>query len=120
MQIATRTKDFPMSKSIDRCARGECYGALHRFSRDIVAVDVFMKDCNGPRGGVDKLALIRIRLRNRQILAIETVHENLYAAICKGARRARRTVRRHLRKARRIARQRVLERLHVSDLPATG
>lgn len=111
MHITTRAKDFQMSIAIDDFARRQLRTALQRLSEDVLAVDVFMKDSNGPRGGVDKHALIRIRLRNRQVIALETKHEDMYAAIKKGSRRARRAVRRHVRKSRRVQKQRIHDRL---------
>lgn len=107
MNITTRAKDFEMSSAIDQFVRDQIHTALRHLSENIIAVDVFMKDANGPKGGVDKHALVRVQLRNRQVLAVETVHENLYAAIKKGSKRTRRTVRRHLRKSQRLHKQRM-------------
>jgi ribosomal subunit interface protein len=115
MNITTRAQDFDMSRAIDQFVRDRIRSALQRFSEDILAVDVFMKDANGPKGGVDKQVLIRVRLRSRHVMALETEHENLYAAIRNGARRTRRTVRRQLRKFQRIQKQRVREYLDYSD-----
>lgn len=114
MNITTRAQDFQMSAAIDQFARDQARAALQRFSEDIIAVDVFMKDVNGPKGGVDKQALIRVRLRNRQVIALETEHDNLYAAIKKGLKRTKRTVRRHLRKSQRIQKQRMRD--HLNDI----
>lgn len=113
MNITTRTQDFEMSSAIDEFARDQIRLALQPFNGSVLAVDVYMKDANGPKGGVDKQALIRVRLHNRQIIALETAHEDLYAAIRKGAKRTRRVVRRQLRKARRIRKQRMRE--HLND-----
>ena len=118
MNITTRAQDFKMSTSIDRFVHDQVRTALHRFSEDIFAVDVFVKDSNGPKGGVDKQALIRVRLRNRQEIALETVHENLYAAVKKGSKQTKRAVRRQLQKSRRIQKQRIRDHLHDIDIAA--
>jgi len=118
MNITTSAQDFEMSDAIDKFARHHLRSALRPFSDEILAVDVFMKDSNGPKGGVDKQALIRIRLRNRSIVTLQTEHESLYAAIKKGSKRAKRAVRRHLRKSRRIDKQRPGKHLVVSGMPA--
>ena len=107
MQITTRTQGFELNTAIDAFVRNRLHVALKRLSASVVAIDVFAKDTNGPKGGVDKLVLIRVQLPNRQVLAVETAHENLYAAIEKGAKRTKRAVRRHLRKARHIEKQRL-------------
>ena len=111
MNITTSAQDFAMSVAIDELARTQLRSALQLFSDDALAVDIFMKDSNGPKGGVDKQALIRIRLHNRQVIALETRHENLYAAIKRGSTRSRRVVRRQLRKSRRIQKQRMRDYL---------
>ena len=118
MQITIRTQGFELSKAIEAFARNRLYAALQRLSVNVVSIDVFAKDINGPKGGLDKEVLIRVQLPNRQILTVDTIHENLYAAIEKGAKRTKRAVRRHLRKARHIERQRLRELPRQSSLEA--
>lgn len=114
MNITTATQGFELNGAIDAFVRNRLYAALKRLSVHVIAIDVFARDTNGPRGGVDKQVLMRVQLPNRQQVVIETAHENLYAAIEKGAKRTKRAVRRHLRKARHIEKQR------LSDLPAAS
>ena len=114
MNITTTTQGFELNDAIDAFVRNRLYVALKRLSVHVVAIDVFAKDTNGPRGGVDKQVLMRVQLPNRQQVVVETTHENLYAAIEKGAKRTKRAVRRHLRKARHIEKQR------LRDLPAAS
>jgi ribosome-associated translation inhibitor RaiA len=114
VDITTTAKDFEMSAAIDQFARNQVRSVLERFSDKILAVDVFMADTNGPKGGIDKQVLIRIRLRSSEVIALQTEHENLYAALKKGSKRARRTVRRHLQKSGRIHKQRMCD--HLNDI----
>ena len=107
MNITARAHDFELSEAIAGFAREQISAALNRFSEGIVFVDVYMKDTNGPRGGADKQVLVRVRLRNRQLIATETTHEDLYAAIRRGAKRTKRVVRRTLRKSGRIEKRRL-------------
>ena len=118
MNITTRAQDFETTNAIDRFVREQVRASLQRFGEEIMAVDVFMKDTNGPKGGVDKQALIRVQLRNRQVIALQTAHENLYAAIKKGSKRTRQAVRRHLRKSRRVKKQRMRDRLDDGGVDA--
>lgn len=105
MNINVQAQDFETTQAIDSFVRRQLSGALARLDTDVVAIDVYLKDTNGPRGGRDKLALIRVRLRNRQLVTIESLHDDLYAAISNGVKRTKRAVRRHARKTRRIERQ---------------
>ena len=116
MNITTRVQNFEMSNAIDQFVRNETTTALQRFSEYVVGVDVFMKDANGPKGGIDKQVLIHVRLRNRQTVTIETAHENLYAAIKVGTKRTKRAVRRHMRKTGRIQKRRMRNNLVDSGM----
>ena len=111
MNINTRAVGFELTPAIDEFARSNLVAALGRIDEDIITIDVFMKDTNGPRGGVDKQVLVCVRLRNRQQVAVVTKHEDLYAAIVKSTKRSKRAVRRQLRKSRRFEKQRMNELL---------
>lgn len=107
MNITTTTQNFESSVALDTFVRSRLKNALARLDADIIAIDVFMKDVNGPKGGVDKQALIRVQLPNRQVITIESEHENLYAAVRTGVKRTQKAVRRHLRKSRQIDKRRL-------------
>ena len=102
MNISSRAQGFELSTAIDSILRDEIQSSLGRFADDIVSVDVFLKDTNGPRGGIDKQVLVRVQLRGRQQITLQTTREDLYAAIRVSSKRARRAVRRSLGKARRF------------------
>ena len=112
MDIRTRAQDFELTNAIDAFVREDVRAALARLEDGVAYVDVFMKDVNGPKGGIDKAVLIVVQMRNRQLITLETSHDDLYAAIKKGVKRAKRAVRRSLRKSRRFQRQR------LRDLPS--
>lgn len=118
MNITTRAQDFEMTGAIDQFVRDQASIALRRFSEYVIAVDVFLKDANGPKGGIDKQVLIRVGLRNRQTIAIETEHDNLYAAVKVGSKRIKRAVRRHLRKSARIQKRRMRNRHDETNMAA--
>lgn len=104
MRIGTNAQGFETTEAIELFVQDEVNLAFDRFRDQVISVDVFMKDINGPKGGIDKQVLIRARLRNRQRIALETTHENLYAAVKRSISRSKRAVRRSLRKSRRIDR----------------
>ena len=119
MNITTRAQGFDLTPAIDGFTRAHVREALSRIDTDIVAVDVYLKDANGPKGGIDKQVLIRVRMRNRQQFALATAHEDMYAAIVKGIKRTKRAVRRQLRKSRHFENQRVQEVLGDGSLAAS-
>ncbi len=115
MNITARAPDMELTEAMDAFVRDSVETAFARLDHEIVAVDVYLKDLNGPKGGVDKQALVCARLRNRQVVTVTTTHEDLYAAIIRGVRRTKRAVRRRLRRARHIRKYRMCD---VLDSPA--
>ena len=107
MNITARAQGFDLSQAIDAFVREELRLALHRFSEDVLTIDVFLKDTNGPKGGVDKQVLMRLRLRSGQLITMATTREDLYAAIKVNVKRSKRAVRRNLKKSRRVEKRRL-------------
>ena len=78
--------------------------ALHRFEHQIMQTEVFFKDLNGAdKGGEDKSVLVKIRLRGRPTVVIETLSHDVCIAINIAAKRCKRTVRRSLKQSRQIS-----------------
>ena len=119
MNITSRAQGFELSSAIDTFVRDEVRSALERFTEEIVSVDVFMKDTNGPKGGIDKQVVMRVQMRGRQQITLQTTREDLYVAVRISIKRAKRAVRRNLRKARRFEKL-SLRRLAVDSLGREG
>jgi ribosome-associated translation inhibitor RaiA len=105
MNISITAQGFDLNTAIDRFVRDALQTGLQHFIEDIISVDVYLKDTNGPKGGIDKQVLLKFQLRSRQQLALTTSRENLYGAIKVSVQRAKRAIRRSLHKARRVERQ---------------
>ena len=118
MNIAIRTQGFEPTRAIEDFTRTQLDAALRSFADSVVSVDVFMKDINGPKGGIDKQVLARIRLRGSQVVTVECTRANLYSAIAATTQRSKRSVRRTLRKLRRIERLRLREMRYGSRFNA--
>jgi putative sigma-54 modulation protein len=99
MNIKISAQGLRLEAATDVFVREQIFSALQRFEEQVVSVDAFLKDINGPKGGIDKQVLIRIRLRNRQVIATEITRANLRAAVVVVTRKARRAVRRSLKKS---------------------
>ena len=117
MNITTTAQNFDGSVALNTFVRSRLKNALARLDDDIIAVDVFMKDINGPKGGIDKQALVRVQMRNRQVIAVEAEHQNLYAAVRAAVKRTRQAVRRHLQKSRQIDKQRAVDAAGTAAMP---
>ncbi len=83
-----------------------CLEPLHRLHAvELDHVDVFLEDVNGPKGGEDKAARVRVKLRNGRIVTVRESGADLHGAIAHAARRAIFAVRRTLGESRRIDRR---------------
>lgn len=107
MDISARSQGFDLTEAIDAYFRDQIRAAIERFEDSVQSVDAFMKDTNGPKGGVDKQVLIRVQLRSGQVVTTETTHENLYGAIKTGVRRSKRALRRSIKKSRQVGKRRL-------------
>ncbi len=99
MNINVSTQGIRGDSGTESFVREQIQSALQRFEEQVVSVDAFLKDINGPKGGIDKQALIRVRLRNRQVIATEIARAQLRAAVIVSVRKAKRAVRRSLKKS---------------------
>ena len=117
MIISTSSHNVLLSRELDEFVIGMMRAALERLADEVLSIDVFLKDVNGPKGGVDKQVLVRAHLRNRQQLVIETAGQNIYAAVRRGAKRTKKAVRRSIDKSSRIEKLRVHDRLGAHNLP---
>ena len=107
MDTRIQTQGFSLTPAIAAWAHEQIDRSLERFRDDITAVDVFLTDINGPKGGPDKQVLVRVLIKHRAPVMIETTDVDLYAAIDLSARRARRAVQRTLGRQRLRMRRRM-------------
>ncbi len=70
--------------------------ALGRFDRRIMGITVRLADVNGPRGGVDKLCRIDLKMRPTGALMIEERGADVFAAVDTAVRRLGHALRREL------------------------
>jgi putative sigma-54 modulation protein len=119
MNIHVHTQGFELTPAIDAHVRKQLQQGLNSSRDHIVAVDVFLGDINGPKGGVDKKALVCVRMGSRLAARYEAVDADLYAAVNVAARRVKHTVKRTLRRHRRMEKAALRELRHYqSELQA--
>ena len=117
MQTRIHTQGFELTGAIrDRVERHTARN-LNRYGEELLGVDVYLSDVNGPRAGDDKKAVVRASLRGLPPISISTEHNDLYVAISRSAKRMQRAVKRSLRKSHRVEPRRVLELRRLSPDP---
>lgn len=99
MMIVIQCQGFQLTPALREHVRRRLGFSLARANNHISRVDVSLSDINGPRGGIDKRCLVKVRLEGLQLVVVEDVQSNLYSAIDRAAGRAGRIV------LRRLARQ---------------
>ena len=105
MKVRIQTQGFELTPAIAARVHEQVNGILRRYADEVLAIDVYLKDLNGPKGGLDKQAGIRLQVRHLPPISVISVEDDLYKAIDRSARRSRRAVRRSTSKFRRIRRR---------------
>jgi putative sigma-54 modulation protein len=101
MNVNVTAHGLSIDSDTDSFVRERVRSALRRFDEHVFLVDAYLKDINGPKGGIDKQVLVRVRLRNGHVITTEVARARLRAAIVVSLRKARRAVRRSLEKSQR-------------------
>ncbi len=101
VNVKTHHVTLPSNAGTRLAARARI--ALARFQHAIAGLELTLKDVNGPRGGADKVCVLRARMADgRQIIVIDR-NTHLRRAIGRSLRRAKALIakqlaRRHLRR----------------------
>jgi ribosomal subunit interface protein len=109
MRIQLQTQGFDLTDGIDAHVRKKIKRYLSSMDDEIISVDAFLGDINGPKGGEDKKALIAVHMAGRPAIRFEAIHADLYAAISVAARGAGRTAKRTLRKGKHLKKSKLRE-----------
>ena len=109
MQIQVHTSGFDLTPAIAAWTHAKVARSLRRLSEDVSRVDVYLKDLNGPKGGADKEAALRLKTRGSAPIFVDARKTNLYAAIESAASSAKRCLQRSHKKQRAVLRGRSRE-----------
>lgn len=112
MKVRIQSQGFELTPAIAARVNEKLDRMQSRFADELISIDVFLKDLNGPKGGYDKQAIIRVELRHRAPISISSTQTDLYQAIDACTRRCMRSVRRT------ISRERLVRRRGLHQLAA--
>jgi ribosome-associated translation inhibitor RaiA len=105
MNVTIQTQGFDITPPIGARVHRQVNKLLQTYAEDIVSVEVYLRDLNGPKGGPDKQVGIRIHVRHLPPQMVMTTEADLYKAIDRSAARAGRAVERAIGRFRRIRRR---------------
>lgn len=104
MPVSVRTgaclADAGLRETVVNCV----YWTLRRYAKRICDVGVWLDDVNGPRGGIDRVCRIQVRLAGPGILTVESRAGTIHAAVGMAADRAKRAIVRKLKRRRMVTR----------------
>jgi ribosome-associated translation inhibitor RaiA len=104
MRLEIRRRGMKATEELRVHVQERLQVALDRFARSIDQVWVYLRDVNGPRGGLSKKCRIVVELPRRGRVVVTGVDTDIFAAITRTASRAKFAVRR--RSKQRLARRR--------------
>lgn len=104
MRLEIRQRGMKVTEELRVHVRGRLRLALGRFARSIAQVWVYLRDVNGPRGGLSKKCRIVVELPRRGRVVVTGLDTDIVATVTRTASRAKFAVRRHLKQ--RLARRR--------------
>jgi putative sigma-54 modulation protein len=100
MKLSIRSRGFVASQDLRTESEQRVGAALSRFVHAIRRVELTLADVNGPRGGIDKVARLRVSGRGFPPLLIEQKDSDIGRAVAFAVDRASRTLARALERTR--------------------
>jgi ribosomal subunit interface protein len=87
MKLSIRTRDVELTDALREHIERRLEFAFDTFRDHVHEALVYLMDLNGPKGGVDKLAQITVRVSRVGELAVRETGTTMHAALNRAARR---------------------------------
>jgi len=87
MRLSIRLRDAELTDTLREHVERRLELSLDTFRDHVQEALVYLVDLNGPKGGVDKLAQITVRVHKIGDLAVRETGTTMYAALNRAARR---------------------------------
>lgn len=107
MRLQIRSRGIEITEEVRERVGERLEQVLGRFVRHVALVRVYLRDLNGPRGGVDKKCRIVVEMPRDGRVVVSGTDADVHVAIAETASRAAVAVKRHL-KRRQTRRRRVV------------
>ena len=100
MRLEIRRRGVKITEDLRTYLKERLRLALVRFGRHVEVVRVYLRDVNGPRGGLNKKCRIVVELPPRGRVVVTGVDTDIHGAISDTASRAGVAVKRHVKRRR--------------------
>lgn len=104
MSISIVDRDDLLDEELRPLAERRLLFALSRFDTRITSLELVVSDENGPRGGVDKLARVSVRLSRASDVVVSEQDSDLARCVTRVADKAGRAVARAIERTRKFDR----------------
>ena len=99
MRITINNKQNQIGSSAVEQAKAKIEASFSKFGPNVVSVELFVEDVNGPRGGIDKKCRILVNLRRMGAVVVVSVNEDAFSkAISRAISRAERAAGRKIQR----------------------
>ncbi len=105
MNISIRGRRLGISEALKAYAARRLMSSVGPFGSLVSDVEIRIGDVNGPRGGVDKSAVVTAVLRSIGTVAARARHADAYSAVDRAAGRIRAVLVRHVQRRTRVRRR---------------
>lgn len=92
MQLTISSRNTDLTQSIREHVQDRLFAALDQHAGRVQRVTVMLEDVNGPRGGMDQVCRVAVKLNSGQILHHERQGLDLYANVSLVADKVKRRV----------------------------
>ena len=100
MKIQIHARDFEMNQALREHILRRCRFVLSRLRDSVRRIEIHLADENGPKGGVDKRCLVRIKSDSFSEIVIKDMESDLYVAVDRALSRAKRSLLRRMNSLR--------------------
>ena len=100
MHIDIQAHGFRLTPALEYYTRNRLQGAMHNMDSHLVRISARLLDVNGPRGGADKRCQVQVVLKQRLVVVVQDLDEDLYHAIDRACGRAGRAAARQVERLR--------------------
>jgi hypothetical protein len=105
IHLSVQSHSLALTKGYRDAVRRILVSALGRFAGRIRAIQVWLEDVNGPRGGADIRCRIGVDRRPRGQISVSALATDEFSATAKAAVRTRELVDRRVKRTRALCRQ---------------
>ncbi|MFQ3325309.1 MAG: putative sigma-54 modulation protein [Pseudomonadales bacterium] len=101
MKIDIQAGSLSLNEDVRNSLKQRVLKRLKRFQDSIHSINLYFKDINGPKGGIDKECTVTLRVNNLEEVVISSKADSLVNAVDRSTERAKSLLARRVKKLQR-------------------